>query len=200
MVAFEVCRQLAAAGRKTDGLVLIDLCCPRPTLLDENTIKEESKAGVAVFEAAVAKDGLWSSSATTDAHLSAYFVAMRLYNPPPLTDQERPSGSAIIWAEKGMIYHIRGDPRMMQMLADEGIPTEAYPGYMEDPKLSPMACLVPDKTRADLGPNGWDRYAGNILTLSVDADHLDLPMPGHVHLLHAQLEKAFSHLEQNISL
>lgn len=196
MVAFEVCRQLAAAGRKVDGLVLIDLCCPRPTLLDESAIKEEAKAGVAVFEAAVAKDGLWSSAATTEEHLSAYFVAMRLYNPPAMTAKERPAGTAVIWAEKGMINHIAGDPKMMKMLADEGIPTTAYPGYMEDPKLSPMACLVPDKTKADLGPNGWDRYAGDVLALSVDADHLDLPMPGHVHLLHAQLEKAFSHFNR----
>ena len=193
LVAFEVCRQLAAAGRKVDGLVLVDLRCPRPTELDEKAIKEESKAGVAVFEAAVAKDGLWSSSATTKEHLSAYFVAMRLYNPPPMTAQERPGGTVVIWAEKGMVNHIAGDPKMMKMLADEGIPTKAYPGYMEDPKLSPMACLIPDKTEADLGPNGWDRYAGHVLALSVPADHLDLPMPGHVHLLHAQLEKAFGY-------
>lgn len=193
MVAFEVCRQLAAAGRQVDGLVLIDLCCPRATVLGESAIREESKAGVAVFEAAVAKDGLWSSAATTEEHLSAYFVAMRLYNPPPMTARERPGGTAVIWAEKGMVNHIAADPKMMKMLADEGIPTKAYPGYMEDPKLSPMACLVPDKTKADLGPNGWDRYAGDVLALSVDADHLDLPMPGHVHLLHAQLEKAFAH-------
>ncbi|MCJ1312673.1 polyketide synthase pks13 [Agyrium rufum] len=194
MVAFEVCRQLGAAGRKVDGLVLIDLCCPRPTTLNELAIREESKAGVAVFEAAVAKDGLWSSAATTDEHLTAYFVAMRLYNPPPMTAKERPGGVAVIWAEKGMVNHITGDPKMMKMLADEGIPTKAYPGYMEDPRLSPMACLVPDKTKADLGPNGWDRYSGGeVLALSVDADHLDLPMPKHVRLLHSQLEKAFSH-------
>ena len=195
MVAFEVCRQLFAAGRKVDGLVLIDLCCPRSTLLDENAIEEESKAGVAVFEAAVAKDGLWSSSATTEEHLSAYFLAMRLYDPPPMAVEERPAGTAVIWAEKGMVNHIADNPKMMKMLADEGIPTKAYPGYMEDPRLSPMACLVPDKTKADLGPNSWDRYAGDVLSLSVNADHLDLPMPGHVHLLHAQLERAFSHFD-----
>lgn len=195
MVAFEVSRQLAAAGRKVDGLVLIDLCCPRPTLLDESAIREESKVGVAVFEAAVAKDGLWSSAATTDEHLSAYFVAMRLYNPPAMTAKERPAGTVVIWAKKELINHVAGDSRMMKMLADEGIPTKAYPGYMEDPKLSPMACLVPDKTKTDLGPNGWDRYAGDVLVLSVAANHLELPMPGHVHLLHTQLERAFSHFD-----
>ena len=193
MVAFEVSRQLAAAGRKVAGLVIIDLCSPRPTMLNESEIREESKAGVAIFEAAVARDGLWSSSSTTDEHLSAYFVAMRLYNPPPMATNEKPAGTAVIWARKGMVNHIASNPKIMKILADEGIPTKAYPRYMEDPKLSPMACLIPDKTEADLGPNGWDTYTGDVLTLSVDADHLDLPMPGHVHLLHAQLENAFRH-------
>lgn len=193
-VAYEVCRQLAAAGRKVDGLVIIDLCAPRPTQLDESAIEEEAKADVAVFGAAVAQDGLWSSTAATQQeHLRAYFVAMRMYNPPPLTAKERPARTAVIWAQKGLINRVAADPKLMQMLADNGIPTKAYPGYMEDPKLSPMACLVPDKTKADLGPNGWDKYVGDVLTLSVDADHLDLPMPAHVHRLHEQLEKAFAY-------
>ena len=193
MVAYEVCRQLAAAGRKVDGLVIIDLCCPRPALLDLNAINEESKTGVAVFGAAVAKDGLWNASATTEEHLRAYFVAMRQYNPPPMTSKERPARTAIIWAEKGLVNRLSGDFTVMKKLADEGIPTKAYTGYMEDPKLSPMACLVPDKTKADLGPNGWDKYLKDVMTLSVDADHLDLPMPAHVHLLHEQMEKAFAY-------
>lgn len=108
-----------------------------------------------------------------------------------MATEERPAGTAVIWAEKGMVNHFTGDQRMVKMLQDEGIPAKAYPGYMEHPKLSPMACHVPDKTKADLGPNGWDRYAGDVLALSVDADHLDLPMPAHVQLLHAQLENAF---------
>lgn len=194
MVAYEVCRQLAAAGRKVDGLVMIDLCSPRPTLLDENEVREEATIGVDVFEAAVNKDGLWSTSSATKDHLRAYFVAMRLYNPPPLRDYERPARTAVIWAEKGLVNRIADSPKLMQMLADEGIPTKAYPGYMEDPRLSPMACLVPDKTQTDLGPNGWDRYiGGSVMAMSVNADHLDLPMPGHVHLLHEELEKAFSY-------
>ncbi|KIM92530.1 hypothetical protein OIDMADRAFT_62490 [Oidiodendron maius Zn] len=197
MVAYEVCRQLAAACRKVDGLLLIDLCCPRPTLLDESAIKEEAKTGVAIFGAAVAKSDLWGSTATTQEHLRAYFVAMRLYNPPAMNTKERPSRTAVIWAEKGLVNRVAGDPKLLQMLADEGIPTKAYPGYMEDPELSPIACLVPDKTKADLGPNGWDRYAGDVLTLSVDADHLDLPMPGHVHLLHGQMEVAFSYFSSS---
>jgi thioesterase domain-containing protein/acyl carrier protein len=193
MVAYEVCRQLAAAGRKVDGLVIIDLCSPRPTLLDESAVKEEAKTGVAVFGAAVAQDGLWSSTSSQQEHLRAYFVAMRLYNPPPMIASERPARTVVIWAKRGLVNRVAGNPKLMQMLADEGIPTQAYPGFMEDSKLSPMACLVPDKTNADLGPNGWNKYVGDVLTLSVDADHLDLPMPGHVQLLHERLEKAFAY-------
>jgi hypothetical protein len=81
----------------------------------------------------------------------------------------------------------------MKLLAESGIPTKAYPGFMEDPKLGPFACFVPDKTEADIGPNGWDKLVGDMLTLSVDYDHLDMPMPGNVHLLHKQLERVLEY-------
>ncbi|KAK3689343.1 hypothetical protein B0T22DRAFT_461331 [Podospora appendiculata] len=193
MIAYEVSRQLAIAGRTVAGLVLIDLAAPRHTYLTLAQIVEESKIGVAVFGAAVATDGLWSPTPLTEDHLRAYFVAMRQYDAPIMGPDHRPVKSAVIWAEKGLVNRIAHDDKAMQFLKDEGIPAVAYPGFMEDPRLSPMACLVPDKTEKDLGDNGWARYTGEILTLSVDADHLDLPMPGHVHLLHEQLERAFAY-------
>lgn len=53
-----------------------------------------------------------------------------------------------------------------------------------------------NKTDADLGPSGWDRYVGETLCLSIDADHLEMPMPGHVHLLHGAMEEAFTYLSR----
>lgn len=200
IVAYEVARQLPAAGRKVDGLLIIDLCCPRPATaltLDESEMNRETDTGITVFGAAAATDGLWTSTGTTREHLRAYLLAMRLYHPPAMTVEERPARAAVIWAEKGLVNRVADDPKSMQMLADQGIPIRAYPGFMEDPKLGPFACLVPDKTEADLGPNGWDRYVGDILTLSMDADHLDMPMPGHVHLLHAQMEKVLTHFSSS---
>ncbi len=195
MVAFEVCRQLAFVNRKVFGLVLVDLCCPRPSPLSLSAIVEESTVAVDIFKAALtASEVLWSITANTQAHLHAYFMAMRLYNPPPLTAKERPAWVAVIWAEKGLINRVPSGAKVRETLVDEGIPIKPYPMYMQDPKLSPVACLVPDKTAADLGANGWDKYAGSdVLTLSVAATHLDLPMPGTVHLLHQQMEKAFDH-------
>ncbi|KAF7175095.1 hypothetical protein CNMCM7691_006499 [Aspergillus felis] len=196
IVAFEVCGQLGAVGRKVDGLVLIDMCCPRSSLFDEAKMNSEDDASFAIFENAVSKDGLWGVGSTTQLHFRAYHVAMHAYHPPYMTAQERPARTAVIWAEKGMVNRVVANPKLMQMLTDQGIPTTSYPGYMEDPKLAAFACLVPDRTKADLGPNGWEKYtAGEVLALSVNGDHLDLPMPGHVHLLHQQVEKAFAYFE-----
>lgn len=202
IVAYEVARQLGAAGRKVDGLLIIDLCCPRPrtALLDESAVNRETDTGITVFGAAAATDGLWTPTETTQQHLRAYLMAMRLYHPPAMTLQERPARSAVIWAEKGLVNRIANDSNSMQILADQGIPTKAYPGYMEDPRLGPFACFVPDKTKMDLGPNGWNRYVGDILTLSVDGDHLDLPMPGHVHLLHEKMEQVLDYFGSRVDL
>ncbi|KAG8156824.1 hypothetical protein KVR01_013237 [Diaporthe batatas] len=201
VVAYEVARQLSRLGRRVEGLLVVDLCCPRPGggLLDEATITRENDVGVAVFGAAVSTDRRWGPVAGMQEHLRAYLLAVRGYHPPPLSaGGEAPAASAaVIWAEKGMVSRVRGDEAAMRMLADVGMPTEPYPGFMEDPKNGPFACLMPDKTEADLGPNGWDRYVGDIMCLSVDANHLDLPMPGTVHLLHEQITKALSHFESS---
>ena len=200
IVAYEVARQLPAAGRNVNGLLIMDLCCPRPATaltLDENEMNRETDAGITIFGAAAASDGLWTSTGITRDHLRAYLLAMRLYHPSPMTVEERPAQAAVIWAEKGLVKRVADNPKSMQMLADQGMPIKAYPGYMEDPKLGPFACFIPDKTKADLGPNGWDKFVGDMLTLSVDGDHLDLPMPGHVHLLHAQIEKVWTHFSSS---
>ncbi|KAK7698842.1 hypothetical protein SLS64_012195 [Diaporthe eres] len=191
LVAFEVSRQLAAASRTVDGLLLVDMCCPRTRRADQPTLLEEDEFSYAVVEAAVARDGLWGSIGSQRDHFRAFFVAMNEYTPAPMTPSERPARTAVIWAERGLVNRVSDDPALMQRLAGQGVPTEPYAGFMEDP------CLVPDKGE-NLGPNGWDRYtAGDVMALSVAGDHFELPMPGHVHLLQAQMEKAFAYFASN---
>lgn len=196
-VAYEVARQLPGIGRKVDGLLVIDLCCPRPDsgLLDENTVNRETDVGISIFGTAAAVDGLWTSTGSTRDHLRAYLFAMRNYHPPPMTSRERPGAAAVIWAEKGMVNRVKDNPEAMKMLMENDIPVKAYPGFMEDPKNGPFACFIPDKTEVDMGPNGWDKYVGNLLCLHMDADHLDMPMPGHVHLLHEQMTTVLAHFD-----
>lgn len=197
LVAFEVSRQLAAAGRKVDGLLLIDMCCPRSRQTDQSTLLAEDELSYAVFEAAVNKDGLWSSIASSRDHFRAFFVAMNEYTPAPMTAAERPAKTAVIWAERGLVNRVSDDPALMQKLAGQGVPIKPYPGFMEDPKLGTFACLVPDKGES-LGPNGWDKYTGgDVMAMSVAGDHFELPMPGHVHLLQTQMEKAFAYFSSN---
>ncbi|OAL28412.1 hypothetical protein AYO22_02866 [Fonsecaea multimorphosa] len=199
IVAYEVARQLLQRGRKVDGLLLVDVCCPRPATgvtLTEEEVNHETDVGIAVFGAAAAAgddSGMWSSTQVSRDHLRAYLVAMRLYHPPAMKPNERPGATAIIWAERGMVRRVQSDPNSMKLLQEAGIPLKAYPGFMEDPRLGPFACFIPDKTEADLGPNGWDRYVGDLLCLHVDADHLDMPMPNHVHKMHEEMEKALAH-------
>lgn len=197
LVAFEVSRQLAAAGRKVDGLLLVDMCCPRSRRTDQLTLLAEDEFSYAVFEAAVNKDGLWSTIGSSRDHFRAFFVAMNEYTPAPMTAAERPAKTAVIWAERGLVNRVSDDPALMQKLEGQGVPTKPYPGFMEDPALGTFACLVPDKG-GNLGPNGWEKYtSGDVLAMSVAGDHFELPMPGHVHLLQAQMEKAFAYFSSN---
>jgi iterative type I PKS product template protein len=196
LVAFEVSRQLAAAGRSVDGLLLIDMCCPRSLCADRHTLLAEDKFSHDVFEIAANKDSLWSSlSSASRDHFHACFAATNEYTPKPMTPAERPAKTAVIWAERGLVNRVLDDPTIMQNLADRGILTKPYPGFMEDPKLGTFACLIPDKGGMEnLGANGWEKFtAGEVLALSVAGDHLELPLPTHVHLLQTQMEKAFTY-------
>jgi iterative type I PKS product template protein len=194
LVAYEVSRQLAAAGRTVDGLLLVDMCCPRTQRTDQAALLAEDEFSYAVFEAAVARDGLWASIGSRREHFRAFFVAMNEYTPKPMTAGERPARTAVIWAERGLVNRVSDDQVLMARLRAQGVPTEPYGGFMEDPRLGTFACLVPDKGEGNLGPNGWERYTGGeVMALSVAGDHFELPMPGHVHLLQAQMEKAFAY-------
>ena len=197
LVAFEISRQLAAAGRTVDGLLLVDMCCPRSRQIDQRTLLAEDEFSYDVFEAAVNRDGLWSSLGSSRDHFRAFFVAMNEYTPAPMTTAERPAKTVVIWAERGLVNRVSDDAALMQRLAEQGVPTRPYPGFMEDPKLGTFACLVPDKGE-NLSPNGWEKYTGgDVMALSVAGDHFELLMPGHVHLLQAQMERAFTYFSLN---
>ncbi|KAK4212648.1 hypothetical protein QBC37DRAFT_465256 [Rhypophila decipiens] len=200
-IAYEVTRQLAHAGRTVEGLLVIDLCCPRPDqgYLDEETVNKETDVGIKIFSSAAAVDDMWTSTGTTRDHLRVYLSAMRNYHPTPFSPAEAPLSAAVIWAEKGMIKRVRNNTEAVQLLLDSGIPIERYDGFMEDPKNGPFACFIPDKKAPeDLGPNGWDVFMGrpDILCLSMPgADHLDMPMPGHVHVLHERISEVLGFFE-----
>ena len=197
LVAFEVSRQLAAAERKVDGLLLIDMCCPRSRQTNQLTLLAEDEFSFAVFEAAVIKDGLWNSIGSSRGHFRAFFIAMNEYTPAPMSAAERPAKTAVIWAERGLVNRVSDNPVLMQQLAEQGVPIKPYPGFMEDPKLGTFACLVPDKGE-NLGPNGWERYTGgDVMTMSITGDHFELPMPRYVHLLQTEMEKALAYFSSN---
>ena len=86
--------------------------------------------------------------------------------------------------------HLRCPSRLT---AEVSIPTKSFTEFMEDAKMGAIAWGLPHNPDADLGPNGWDRNVGETLCLSIDADHLEMPIPGHVYLFHRAMEEALSY-------
>lgn len=60
MISYEVCRQLAAAGRSVDRLLLIDMCCPRPV-----GAEDKAEVGWKIYESMASQGGLWNASGMT---------------------------------------------------------------------------------------------------------------------------------------
>lgn len=60
--------------------------------------------------------------------------------------------------------------------------------------MGAIAWGLPHKIDADLSPNESDRCVGDALCLSIHADHLEMPLPDHVHVLHAAMEERGLHL------
>ena len=149
MLGYEVCRQLAAAGRVVDSLLLIDMCCPRPP-----GSEAKSDVGWKIYESIARQTIGWDASDNTQQHLRALFTSVAAYHPPPMTVQERPLRTAIIWAKKGMIDRCAHDSRLMDVLAKSNIRTESFPGFIEDKEMGAIAWGLPHKTDSDLGPNG----------------------------------------------
>ncbi|KAF6807044.1 beta-ketoacyl synthase domain-containing protein [Colletotrichum musicola] len=199
MLGYEVSRQLAELGRTVDGLMIIDICSPR-TKTETDLVKVQPETGWKMFQTIAAQDTFWSSTANSAPmqHLLGVFKAVATYHPEPMTAEQRPRKTVVIWAERGLVSRCRDKPDLMRMLTDGGFPAEAYTGFMEDPALGALAWGFPDKIGSEgaLGPNGWDKYVGETMCLSVDADHLDMPMPGHAHLMRGAIEQALSHFRE----
>lgn len=201
MLAYEVSRQLADAGRQVDGLLMIDIACPRSEI-DHSLIKVTPQAGFDMFQKMAAQDPFWSvtPSSLPMRHLLAFFEAVQEYHPPPMSTAQRPRRYAVIWAEKGLVGRCAENTQLKQDLVDMGFAVEPYAGFMQDSTLGAIAWGVPHKRDSEgaLGPNGWDVYVGgDILCNSVDADHLEMLMPGHVHLLQAAVEETLAYFRKS---
>lgn len=199
MLGYEVSRQLAALGRKVDGLMLIDMCCPRPRPSARPSASQAKDAAVdvEVFEHVSSHVGFWNMAPNTQQHLRAVFASVSTYHPPPMTAAERPARTMAIWARKGMVNRCLDNPELLERLASRGLGVDTeWPGFMEDPKLGAIAWSILNKTDRDLGPNGWEKYIGaDVPCWAVDADHLEMVTPGQVHLLRGAMEEGFAYLE-----
>ncbi|KAF2180792.1 RADS2 nonreducing polyketide synthase [Zopfia rhizophila CBS 207.26] len=192
MLAYEVARQLTSLGHTIEGLLLMDMISPR-----ESHVVDDGAVGLAMFNAISGSDdsGVWDTSYATQAHLRALFAAVAAYNPSLPSPNAFPAKrAAVVWAQRGMIDRCSHSQRLMDMLVERSIPTERYDGFMEDANLGSVMWSLPHKAEADLGPNGWEKHLGkDVLCMSVEADHLEMPTPDFAHLMAGAMDKALEH-------
>lgn len=184
-ISYEVARQLAATGRKLQGLLLIDMCCPRSMV---DTIDSVPEQGLAVLMRLSPPDkrSFWTSSMASQfaqQHQRQIVRAVCHYDPEPMAEQDRPENVVIIWGRRGLVERAKSDQKVLGMMAMLNVRTESGENFMMDPSLGPVAWAVPSKKEGDLGPNGWDRFVGEkIKILVAEADHLSMPVPPDVSL------------------
>lgn len=182
-ISYEVARQLAETGRKLQGLLLIDMCCPRSMI---DTIDSVPEQGLAVLMRLSPPDkrSFWTSSMASQfaqQHQRQIVRAVCHYDPPPMREEDRPERVVIIWGRKGLVERAKSDQKVLGMMAMLNVRTESGENFMMDPSLGPVAWAVPTKKEGDMGPNGWDKFVGSEMKILVaEADHLSMPVPPDV--------------------
>lgn len=182
-ISYEVARQLAATGRRLQGLLLIDMCCPRSMV---DTIDSVPEQGLAVLMRLSPPDkrSFWTSSMASQfaqQHQRQIVRAVCHYDPPALRPEDRPERVVIIWGRKGLVERAKSDQKVLGMMAMLNVRTESGENFMMDPSLGPVAWAVPTKKEGDMGPNGWDKFVGETMKILVaEADHLSMPVPPDV--------------------
>jgi acyl carrier protein len=186
-ISYEVTRQLTATGRKIQGLLLIDMCCPRSMV---DTIDSIPEQGLAILMRLSPPDkrSFWTSSMASQfaqQHQRQIVRAVCHYDPPPMDPKDYPNRVALIWGKRGLIERAKSDPKVLGMMSKLNVETETVGGFMMDPRIGPVAWSVPNKKESDLGYNGWDKFVGKDIKIMVaDADHLSMPVPPDVSCPH----------------
>lgn len=184
-ISYEVARQLAAKGKRLQGLLLIDMCSPRSMI---DTIDSVPEQGLAVLMRLSPPDkrSFWTSSMASQfaqQHQRQIVRAVCHYDPPPMAEADRPERVVIVWGRRGLVERAKSDQKVLGMMAMLNVRTESGENFMMDPSLGPVAWAVPSKKEGDLGPNGWDRFVGEKMKILVaEADHLSMPVPPDVSI------------------
>ncbi|TLD34119.1 hypothetical protein PspLS_00335 [Pyricularia sp. CBS 133598] len=202
ILAYEMSRQLTAAGHEVQGLLIIDMRCPLPPaegqlqLSSDRFVPPDIVQNLTNHTFALTSVG-WNPDSDTARHLVRFLDAVGRYCPTTPSPQARLDvPTTVLWCERGMIGHLRRHPDLMSRVVEHGIPLESFPGFMQDAKLGHLLWSLLDKTPADLGPNGWDAYVGGdgargreVLCLSVAANHQEILQPAYARRTAEAIEK-----------
>lgn len=168
MYAYEVARQLTAAGEAVHGLLLIESACPR-------RLDGLPAITLAVCEETGMFEGMGGRtlSHAEKLHVVGCVRAVSAYDPVPIAAAARPPHVFVIWSRYGLFekLSLRVREAGERMLEEDG---GGKTGITHD-------WLTAERT--SFGPQGWDRLLGpHIDCHQVDGDHFTIMMLPKVHI------------------
>jgi zearalenone synthase (nonreducing iterative type I polyketide synthase) len=178
VMAYETARQLLEAGQTVQGLLLVDMCVPRP-MPDLHSSLPTSSLELMVRLSPRTPRNFWLSEAGTkyaQEHMRRIISSLTTYDPKPMPVSARPPRTAIIWARRGLVE--TASEKTRKLLIQHKINIEPVNNFMEDPSLGPIAWSFPPGK--SLGPNGWDRLVGDVKCIAIDGDHFSVIVPPDV--------------------
>jgi iterative type I PKS product template protein len=167
--AYEAARQLIELDQKVDGVVLIDSPCPRK-MDGVISLSLELLEELGMFVGIPTRGGGPNTPMPRGQknHIMGCVQAVISYEPKPLTPDQRPLCTYIIWSERGMFEQLNDKVRE---ISDQIVrPGEEKVGINPDWLTG---------TRTSFGPKGWDRLLGDCECHKTEGDHFScMNMPG----------------------
>src|SRR5205823_1025294 len=137
VMAYETARQLLEAGQTVQGLLLVDMCVPRP-MPDLHSSLPTSSLELMVRLSPRTPRNFWLSEAGTkyaQEHMRRIISSLTTYDPKPMPVSARPQRTAIIWARRGLVE--TASEKTRKLLIQHKINIEPVNNFMEDPSLGP---------------------------------------------------------------
>ncbi|KAK1995067.1 beta-ketoacyl synthase domain-containing protein [Colletotrichum falcatum] len=167
MFAYETLRQLAEAGERIHGFLVLDAACPKRLQgIPEVTVEVCEMTGI--FDSISETDKRRPLSLEQKTYVAGCVKCVMHYDPAPLPVQARPAHTFIIWARNGFFDKLSDKviEADKMLTARNGLQKEANPDWMEWLTVE----------RSSFGPRGWDRLVGDVETFVVDGDHFSIMM------------------------
>jgi iterative type I PKS product template protein len=160
--AYEMAYQLALAGEKAMGLLLIDMYVPPPAHIGTKRFSLDGLGDGPLGHVTMRISQLFPKfTENQKLHMTASMREASTYTPIPIPNDKQPDQTHLIWATKGVNENSHAEEH------DDSLVGPAWMGVSEKPweemSAREMALLLRSWffcKRETFGPNGWEKLVG----------------------------------------